>query len=131
MIDLNFTETGGLFRLAVGLLQSVSACKLDFTKLLNKIAVYFQIRDDYINLVDANYMENKSFCEDLTEGKFSFPLIVAIRKDLQDNRLLNILKQRTTKVELKKYAVEYMKANVGVYFYHVFFILFLIHNREN
>lgn len=102
-------ETGGLFRLAVGLLQAFSDCALDFTPLLNALAVYFQIRDDYINLLDDDYMANKSFCEDLTEGKFSYPLLLAIRSDLLDTRLMNILKQRTKDVELKKYAVEYMR----------------------
>lgn len=102
-------ETGGLFRLAVGLMQAFSECTLDFTPLLNALAVYFQIRDDYINLLDEDYMENKSYCEDLTEGKFSFPLILAIRTDLEDTRLMHILKQRTKNVELKKYAVEYMR----------------------
>lgn len=103
------TETGGLFRLAVGLMQAFSDCELDFTPLLNTLAVYFQIRDDYINLLDEDYMQNKSYCEDLTEGKFSFPLIVAIRENPDDRRLLNILKQRTKSVELKKHAVEFLK----------------------
>ncbi|TMW68105.1 hypothetical protein Poli38472_007777 [Pythium oligandrum] len=102
-------KTGGLFRLAVGLMQAFSSCSIDFVPLLNALAVYFQIRDDYINLMNEAYMENKSYCEDLTEGKFSFPLIVAIRANLDDKRLINILKQRTKNVELKKYAVEYMK----------------------
>ncbi|GAB9475558.1 Geranylgeranyl pyrophosphate synthetase [Globisporangium polare] len=108
-LDMVQDKTGGLFRLAVGLMQAFSECSLDFTPLLNALAVYFQIRDDYINLLDEDYMENKSYCEDLTEGKFSFPLILAIRTDLEDTRLMHILKQRTKNVELKKYAVEYMR----------------------
>jgi len=90
-------------------MQAFSSCKTDFTPLLNLLALYFQIRDDYINLVDGKYMENKSYCEDLTEGKFSYPLIIAIRKDPQDHRLLNILKQRTKNISVKKHAVEYMR----------------------
>lgn len=54
-------------------------------------------------------MDNKGFCEDLTEGKFSFPIIHSIRSDLNDRRLLNILKQRPTSIEVKKYAVKYME----------------------
>jgi geranylgeranyl diphosphate synthase type 3 len=41
--------------------------------------VFFSIRDDYENLKSEDYAANKSFAEDLTEGKFSFPVIHAIR----------------------------------------------------
>jgi hypothetical protein len=53
-------------------------------------------------------MQTKSFCEDITEGKFSFPIIHAIRNFPNDSRLLNILRQRTEDVSLKKYAVNIM-----------------------
>lgn len=106
-------KTGGLFRLSVGLMQAFStSCTTDFVPLLNHMAIYFQIRDDYMNLVSAAYMEHKSFCEDLTEGKFSFPLIHAIRSKPEDHRLVHILKQRTKKIDLKKHALEYL-AQVG------------------
>lgn len=39
------------------------------------------------------YAENKSFCEDLTEGKFSFPIIHAIRSQDGDKQVLRILLQ--------------------------------------
>eukprot|EP00644_Phytophthora_capsici_P007399 jgi/Phyca11/506694/fgenesh2_kg.PHYCAscaffold_21_\ len=113
-LEMVQNKTGGLFRLAVGLMQAFSDCTLDFTPLVNALAVYFQIRDDYVNLLDEAYMENKSFCEDLTEGKFSFPLIVAIRENPQDTRLLSILKQRTKSVQLKQYAVQYLRETGAV-----------------
>ena len=68
----------------------------------------FQIRDDYLNLSD-DYSTNKGFCEDLTEGKFSYPIIHAIRMDPQNLQLINILRQRTESVEVKKHAVKYMR----------------------
>ena len=102
-------KTGGLFRLAVGLLQAFSEDSTDYTPLLNCLAYYFQVRDDYMNLASTVYHANKSFCEDLTEGKFSFPIIHAINSHLQDNRLVRILKQRTKDVEVKKYAVGWMR----------------------
>ena len=43
------------------------------------LGLYFQIRDDYANLCLEDYSVNKSFAEDLTEGKLSFPIIHAIR----------------------------------------------------
>ncbi|KAF4038175.1 Polyprenyl synthetase [Phytophthora infestans] len=113
-LEMVQNKTGGLFRLAVGLMQAFSDSTLDFTPLVNALAVYFQIRDDYVNLLDEAYMENKSFCEDLTEGKFSFPLIVAIRENPQDTRLLSILKQRTKSLNLKQYAVQYLRETGAV-----------------
>mmetsp|Transcript_6948 Transcript_6948/g.15739 ORF Transcript_6948/g.15739 Transcript_6948/m.15739 type:complete len:311 (-) Transcript_6948:9-941(-) len=103
-------KTGGLFRLAVGLMQAFATTNVttDFTALVNNLAVYFQIRDDFINLVDEEYMKSKSFCEDLTEGKFSFPVIHCIRNSPGDHRLSSILKQRTDDTDVKRYAQQIM-----------------------
>lgn len=43
-------KTGGLFMLAIRLMQLFSANKEDFTKLTAILGLYFQIRDDYCNL---------------------------------------------------------------------------------
>ena len=56
------TETGGLFRLAVKLMQCFSNCTFDFMPLLEKLSLWFQIRDDYVNLASADYHAKKSFC---------------------------------------------------------------------
>lgn len=61
-------------------------------------------------------MKSKSYCEDLTEGKFSFPIIYAIHAKKNDTRLLNILRQRTNDVEVKRHAVQYMR-DVGALTY--------------
>ncbi|KAK9461950.1 isoprenoid synthase domain-containing protein [Lipomyces oligophaga] len=102
-------KTGGLFRLAVKLMQAESESKTDFTHLANLIGILYQIRDDYLNLQSDWYSENKGFCEDLTEGKFSFPLIHSIRNDRTNQQILNILKQHSTDETLKRYAVSYMR----------------------
>lgn len=52
-------ETGGLFRLAVGMMQAHSSSTLNLTPLVNDFALYFQIRDDYINLTSSEYMDTK------------------------------------------------------------------------
>lgn len=101
-------KTGGLFRLSVGLMQCFSDMRQDFTTLLDLLGLYFQIRDDYLNISNSTYMQTKSFCEDISEGKFSFPIIHAIHSNSQDKRLINILKQKTEDVKLKQYAVQYM-----------------------
>jgi geranylgeranyl diphosphate synthase type 3 len=133
-------KTGGLFRLAVGLLQAFATTMngtVDYTPLVNNLGLYFQIRDDLLNLVDEDYMKGKSCCEDLTEGKFSYPIIHCIRsgsgggsdvgadprigKDATTTQsvmtttttnasvqLLSILKRRTNDIDVKKYARQLM-----------------------
>ena len=107
-------KTGGLFRLAVGIMQPfcTACCDYSFTNLLNSLSLYFQIRDDFLNISNVAYMQTKSFCEDLTEGKFSFPIIHAVNSNPEDTQLLNILRQRTEDTDVKRYAVAYME-NVG------------------
>lgn len=105
---MTIRKTGGLFMLAIRLMLLFSDNKKDFTKLTALLGeftratdlqttishatfasgLYFQIRDDYCNLSLKEYSENKSFCEDLTEGKFSFPMIHAINTQNNDNQVL-------------------------------------------
>lgn len=49
-LTIFFTETGGLFMLAIRLMQLFSANKEDFTKLTAILGLSFQILDDYQNL---------------------------------------------------------------------------------
>ena len=51
----------------------------NYEELTSLLGLYFQIRDDYANLCLEEYAVNKSFAEDLTEGKFSFPIVHAIQ----------------------------------------------------
>lgn len=99
-------KTGGLFSLAVRLMQIYSDNAADFGPLLDTLGLYFQIRDDYANLVSDEYALNKSFAEDLTEGKFSFPLLHSINSTPGDHVVINILRQHTTDVDLKRHCVE-------------------------
>ena len=104
-------KTGGLFRLAVGLMAAFSERdKSEFRELVDQLALYFQIRDDLVNLKSDEYALSKSYCEDLTEGKFSYPILHAIRARPDDTRLLNILKQKTENCDVKKHAVEFMES---------------------
>ncbi|XP_043468176.1 geranylgeranyl pyrophosphate synthase isoform X2 [Leptopilina heterotoma] len=106
---MTIRKTGGLFNLAVRLMQLFSDCKEDFAPLAGILGLYFQIRDDYCNLCLQEYTENKSYCEDLSEGKFSFPIIHAIQNQPEDDQVLNILRQRTKNVEVKRYCVNLLE----------------------
>lgn len=120
-LEMVGNKTGGLFRLGIKLMQAESGrsgaaaesagrTPIDCVPLINLIGLIFQIRDDYQNLRSAEYSDNKGLAEDLTEGKFSFPVIHAVRADPSDLRLLNILRQRTADDEVKRYAVAHMEA---------------------
>lgn len=127
MVD---NKTGGLFRLAIKLMQAESATDMyvlyhfttnlpmkqppnssysDCTPLVTTVGILFQILDDHLNLSPTSgYSDLKGLCEDLTEGKFSFPVIHAIHADPHNNILMNILKQKTEAEEVKRFAVKYM-----------------------
>ncbi|XP_055688735.1 terpene synthase isoform X2 [Lutzomyia longipalpis] len=107
--QMTIRKTGGLFMLAIRLMQLFSTNKTDFTKLTALLGLYFQIRDDYCNLMAEDYADNKSYCEDLTEGKYSFPIIHAIQQEGEDRQVFQILRQRTTNNEVKRYCVSIME----------------------
>ncbi|KAK3109595.1 geranylgeranyl pyrophosphate synthetase, partial [Teratosphaeriaceae sp. CCFEE 6253] len=141
-LEMVGNKTGGLFRLAVRLMCAASPShhhqrpqretyrptssdssyqpgvreKTDYLPLTNTIGLLFQILDDYLNLSSATYTSNKGLCEDLTEGKFSFPIIHGIRADPTDLTLINILRQKTEDEDVKKWAVERMES-VGSFAY--------------
>ena len=121
-LEMVGNKTGGLFRLAIKLMCAESPTqkvdpessgssrgRTDYVPLVNTVGLLFQILDDYRNLSDTTYTRNKGLCEDLTEGKFSFPIIHAIRTEPSNMVLINILKQKPTDDDVKKYAVAYME----------------------
>jgi geranylgeranyl diphosphate synthase type 3 len=61
----------------------------DYIPLVNLVGVYFQIRDDYMNLQSDEYSVHKGFAEDLTEGKFSFPVVHGIHADKSNRKILS------------------------------------------
>jgi geranylgeranyl diphosphate synthase type 3 len=109
-LEMVGNKTGGLFRLAIKLMQAESSTGKDCVSLVNVMGLTFQICDDYLNLSNTTYTKNKGLCEDLTEGKFSFPIIHSIRSNPRNHQLVNILKQRTKDEEVKLYAVSYMES---------------------
>ncbi|KAI9894948.1 MAG: Geranylgeranyl pyrophosphate synthase [Vezdaea aestivalis] len=74
MVD---SKTGGLFRLAVRLMEAESSASsnpelIHFATLLGR---YYQILDDYKNLTSEEYSKTKTPLEDLSEAKLSLLLI--------------------------------------------------------
>ncbi|CAN8103574.1 unnamed protein product [Discula destructiva] len=103
-------KTGGLFRVAIRLMMIAKETDLDYVPLVNLLGAIFQIRDDYLNLQSDAYTKNKGYGEDLTEGKFSFPIIHSISSNPANPSLLSILRQRTEDEDVKRYAIQYIKS---------------------
>lgn len=78
-LDMVMNKTGGLFRLSVKLLALFSSSQVDQDALIglaNLLGIIYQIRDDYLNLVDERYCGMKGTAgEDLVEGKMSLPVL--------------------------------------------------------
>ncbi|KAG5323008.1 GGPPS synthase, partial [Acromyrmex heyeri] len=117
---MTIRKTGGLFNLAVRLMKLFSTYEEDFSSLIATLGLYFQIRDDYCNLCLGEYTENKSYCEDLTEGKFSFPIIHALKSNPDDRQIINlyislimlnkdIVRQRTKDIEVKRHCIKLLE----------------------
>ncbi|GAA5886644.1 hypothetical protein JCM16303_001396 [Sporobolomyces ruberrimus] len=118
-IEMVNNKTGGLFRIAIKLMMAASPQNppRDYVPLANLIGIIFQIRDDYVNLQSVEYANNKGFCEDFSEGKFSFPIVHAIRADQSNRQILNILRQRPSSPGPKTYAVSYMNHTTNSFAY--------------
>ncbi|KAI1874890.1 uncharacterized protein JN550_002319 [Neoarthrinium moseri] len=99
-------KTGTLFKLA-GYLLATHA-RVDWSEgtitaidaLLSLFGQYFQIRDDYQNLVSTEYTSQKGFCEDLDEGKYSITLIHALQNDSGGLLLRNMISTRRVQGKL-------------------------------
>ncbi|CDW54583.1 geranylgeranyl pyrophosphate synthase [Trichuris trichiura] len=155
--EMIIKKTGGLFLLSVGLTQLFSANKTNYDELVQKFAIYFQIRDDYANLTSQEvYADLKSFAEDLTEGKFSYPIIHAVLNSADRDEVLGkwtailfhrctldapcaaILRRRVTSIELKQHCIdllrrsgslEYTRRRLSLLADEYFFFDF-VHSRE-
>ncbi|RHZ64434.1 polyprenyl synthetase family protein [Aspergillus thermomutatus] len=86
-------KTGGFFRLILRTLSSLSSTEVDpdMEHLISLIGRYYQIRDDYQNLASDEYTAKKGFCDDLEEGKFSFPVIHLLQHSPKADELFKII----------------------------------------
>ncbi|KAK5624891.1 hypothetical protein RRF57_000607 [Xylaria bambusicola] len=97
----------------------------DMEHLCRLLGRYYQIRDDYQNLVSEEvvissgpkvakiadklqYTAQKGFCEDLDEGKFSLPLIHALAHTDKAIHLQGLLHERRRKGRLTKEQKQYI-----------------------
>ncbi|KAJ8482512.1 hypothetical protein ONZ45_g14921 [Pleurotus djamor] len=127
-INMVNNKTGGLLRIGIKLMMACATKNkdIDYVPLVNLIGVYYQIRDDYMNLQSTEYSLNKGFAEDLTEGKFSFPVVHGIHADASSRQIYNVLQKRPTTPTLKQYTIEYLRKKTKSFEY----TLEVIHELE-
>ncbi|XP_076633334.1 terpene synthase-like [Colletes latitarsis] len=102
-------KTGTLLSLAVRSMQLFSNCKEDFTPLLNIIALYIQICNDYTNFRYDSNTDDESYADDLSTGSYNFPIIHAIHSHPEDTEIKNILRRRTKDITVKRYCAELLE----------------------
>ncbi|KAG0154509.1 hypothetical protein PDIDSM_04030 [Penicillium digitatum] len=110
-------KTGGLFRLISRLMRSEATMNsdLDISQFVTLLGRHFQIRDDYQNLQSEDYTKNKGFCDDLDEGKLSFPVILSMQPPGFSNTALTSVFKGSRKgeilsPEMKQYVLEEITA---------------------
>ncbi|KAI8164622.1 hypothetical protein K4K49_012318 [Colletotrichum sp. SAR 10_70] len=97
MIDL---KTGGLFRMLVRMMRALchpeSNEEFVCDDLVSMVSRFFQVRDDYLNLNSREYSNQKGWCEDLDEGKFSYLIIHCLENSPKyRDRIMGLFRQRT------------------------------------
>ena len=70
-----------------------------FKNILINFSIFYQIRDDYINLTDINYWEQKGFCQDFDEEKISY--LITYFKTMNNINIIELLKDKTNKGKIK------------------------------
>ena len=98
-------KTGYAFIMNLELLMDKSTnviAKKNYDKLKNILiafSLFFQIRDDYINLTDENYWKDKGFCQDFDEEKISY--LITYFKTINTIDVLDMLKDKTREGKIK------------------------------
>ena len=125
--NINISEYMEMCRLKTGSLARMSirfACVLAnksrkiekaYGKFAESVGIAFQIKDDILDLTGDKKF-GKSFGNDITEGKFSLPVIFALKnleKDKKEN-LLKILKLHTRNIREIKEAIKIIKESKAV-----------------
>ena len=67
--------------------------------ILMNFSIFFQIRDDYINLTDPSYWKEKGFCQDFDEEKISY--LITYFKTINDTDIIKMMKDKSKEGKIK------------------------------
>lgn len=67
--------------------------------ILIKFSLFFQIRDDYINLTDPSYWKEKGFCQDFDEEKISY--LITYFKTINNTNIIEMMKDKSKEGKIK------------------------------
>lgn len=111
-------KTGMLFFTILDLLMEktknvIIKKKYDELRLcLYNFALFFQIRDDYINLTDPAYWKERGFCQDFDEQKSSYLTTYCTNNKMENYELINSLIAKPNKTNEDKIEIlKLMKKN--------------------
>ena len=82
---------------------------------LYNFALFFQIRDDYINLTDPMYWKERGFCQDFDEQKISYLVTYGTNNKMTDYELINNLMTKTNKTNEDKIDILKLMHNNGLF----------------
>jgi geranylgeranyl pyrophosphate synthase len=68
-------------------------------KVLIVLSLFFQIRDDYINLTDPDYWKSKGFCQDFDEEKISY--LITYFKTMNSKNIMDMMKDKSRESKIK------------------------------
>jgi geranylgeranyl diphosphate synthase type 3 len=82
---------------------------------LYNFSLFFQIRDDYINLTDATYWKERGFCQDFDEQKISYLITYCTNNKMNDYELINNLMTKSNKTNEDKIEILKLMNNNGLF----------------
>jgi geranylgeranyl diphosphate synthase, type III len=77
-------KTGRLIKLIIDILNELhNISNIEIVQhIFDQFGIFYQIRDDLINITSEKYWEKKGFCSDIYEKKITYPIIVAINNKI-------------------------------------------------
>jgi geranylgeranyl pyrophosphate synthase len=82
---------------------------------LYNFSLFYQIRDDYINLTDSAYWEEKGFCQDFDEQKISYLITYCNNNKMTNYEKINNLMTKLNKTNTDKIEILNLMKNNGLF----------------